>query len=694
MDARPPVLVSLAGLVVVVGLCLVFAPAQLGGEMTYSVTDGISMQPLLHKGDLAVVRTSGSYRVGDIVLYKSPVLHTSVLHRIIRVQGGRYYFKGDNNSFVDPGNVTASALVGTMWFHVPHAGTVFLWFASPFHAAIIVAIAVFFLGAGGITRTTRRRRAGRPRAKARGFQLPTAHDLHGTPGRAFAALVGLGLLAVILLTVGFAKPAHRSVLVSGGYEHTGSFDYAARTIRPSPAYPSGVALTGQPLFFGLFKTDTLRFTYRFRSRLPHDVHGTISMEAYLSSDATSWHNKYPLVPQAKFDGNQATVSGVFDMPGLQRFIEQLAATSGAVGGDLSISVRPVVHVMGVVGGEPINEIFSPTLSATATQSVLMITPSAPASIPGATYATPTAGDLLVSALNPVQEGKTHEVVVNHVLVARYRLPVPMLRLLGLIALALAAIGAVVYHETLGRHIEKPLEDRIAKHIGSVIVPVTSLRGVETQTVDVPEFARLAGLAHYLERPILVETRNGMRLFAVDDGRLRYLHRAKVVEKEAPVAAATATVPAHIEQPPPPMVFPSKSRRLKLGRIAAVLLGIGIVVTVATSFTATNTVPPSKVGKSIQALSLSELAPAACSGISLSHLIVATTSTTTGTSGNDLILGRGVAGFFTLSGSGGTDCIVAGGGSSTYNTIDGGSGLGDICLAPATAHTTYLSCSNH
>jgi hypothetical protein len=287
----------------------------------------------------------------------------------------------------------------------------------------------------------------------------------------------------------------------------------------------------------------------------------------------------------------------------------------------------------------------------------------------------------------VQEGKTHEVAVNHVMVARYRLPVPMLRLLGLIALALAAIGAIVYHETLGRHIEKPLEDRIAKHIGSVVVPVASLRGVETQTVEVPEFAQLAGLAKYLERPILAETRDGIRLFAVDDGPLRYIHRAKVVEKDAPVATAP------VEQPPP-TVFPSRPRRLKLGRIAALILGIGIVITVATSFTATNTVPPSKVGRSIQALSLSQLAPAACSGISLSHLIVATTSTTNGTSGNDLILGRGVAGSFTLSGAGGTDCLVAGGGSSTTNNLDGGAGIGDICLAPAAAHNTYTSCSNH
>lgn len=686
MKARAPILAPLASLVVAVGMWLVFAPAQLGGSTTYSVTDGISMQPLLHKGDLAVERSSSSYRVGDIVLYRSPSLHTTVLHRIIVIQNGRYYFKGDNNSFVDPGYVTDRALVGKLWFHVPHAGAVISWFARPLHAAIIIALAVFFLGAGSLTRTARRRRTGRPRAKKQGFQRPTIHDLHGTVGKIFASIVGLFVLAAILLTVGFTTPAHRSVIVSGAYRHTGSFDYAARTVRPNAAYPTGLAVTGQPLFLDLFKNEMLRFTYRFESREPHHVHGTISMYAFLSSEATSWHNHYALVPLTKFQGDQTTISGVVDLAALRTFILQLAQTSGAVGGDLSISVRPVVHVYGSVGGQPLNETFSPMLLATATQSVLRLDPSTPTAPPGATYATPTTGDLVAAALNPVQEGKTRQAAVNDVTFARYQLPVPLLRLLGLVALALAAIGAVIHHERLGRHIEQPLEDRIAQRIGSVVVPVAALQDAESKTVEVPEFARLAGLADYLERPILTETRDGIRLFAVDDGTLRYIHRAPVVEKRE------ADAPAPAEEAPSPTVFPTKPVRLRLARIAGLLLVVGIAVTLATTFTATNTVPPSKVGRTIQALALSQLAPAECSGISLTHLMVATTSTTSGTNADDLILGRGTAGVFTLTGNGGTDCLVAGGGASTYNTLNGG--YTDICLAPAAAHNTYSKCTNH
>ena len=39
------------------------------------------------------------YRVGDVVLYDSRELGTKVLHRIVRIEGGRFVLKGDNNSF-------------------------------------------------------------------------------------------------------------------------------------------------------------------------------------------------------------------------------------------------------------------------------------------------------------------------------------------------------------------------------------------------------------------------------------------------------------------------------------------------------------------------------------------------------------------------------------------------------------------
>lgn len=148
----------------VVSSWLTVGPEQAGGPATYAVTSGVSMAPLLRNGDLALVRREGSYRVGQVVLYESRVLHRPVLHRIIAVRHGRYYFKGDNNDFVDPGYATRSRLIGRLYLVVPALGGVLSFFADPIRAAVAAGLASFLLVA---TLTGPERRSRRPRRRLR-----------------------------------------------------------------------------------------------------------------------------------------------------------------------------------------------------------------------------------------------------------------------------------------------------------------------------------------------------------------------------------------------------------------------------------------------------------------------------------------------------------------------------------------------
>lgn len=136
---RSTIAVCVVGLAFFIGFWVIFAPVKLGGSVTYSITDGISMRPLLVKNDLAVVRIESDYKVGEVVLYESQVLHRPVLHRIYLIQNGNYFFKGDNNNFVDPGYATRSELLGALWFHVPWVGKVLGWFGRPIHSAVLAA---------------------------------------------------------------------------------------------------------------------------------------------------------------------------------------------------------------------------------------------------------------------------------------------------------------------------------------------------------------------------------------------------------------------------------------------------------------------------------------------------------------------------------------------------------------------------
>jgi signal peptidase I len=168
---RAKVGLTFAGVTAFLLLWILFAPTKLGGSTTYSITDGISMQPLLYKNDLALVRAQTSYHVGEVVLYESQVIHKPVLHRIYLIQNGNYFFKGENNDFVDPGYATRSELIGSLWIHIPWVGNLLGWFGKPAHAAVVAALAVLGVALTGTTpptgRRRRRRRPSTPRRQAR-----------------------------------------------------------------------------------------------------------------------------------------------------------------------------------------------------------------------------------------------------------------------------------------------------------------------------------------------------------------------------------------------------------------------------------------------------------------------------------------------------------------------------------------------
>lgn len=148
---------------VVVALALLTSAALAGtglvltGTVTLVTTHGNSMEPRIHAGDLVVVTPRSSYAVGDSVAYHSEELDTTVLHRIVGVEDGRYTFKGDNNSWLDPERPTAGRLVGKEVLHIPAGGTWLDRATSP----VALGLLAFALLFGGSATTTRARRARR-----------------------------------------------------------------------------------------------------------------------------------------------------------------------------------------------------------------------------------------------------------------------------------------------------------------------------------------------------------------------------------------------------------------------------------------------------------------------------------------------------------------------------------------------------
>src|SRR6185437_14690353 len=62
-------------------------PTSLGGDASYAIVSGTSMNPIYHTGDVVVVHQHASYKVHDIVAYRvpkpSPQAGLEVIHRLI-----------------------------------------------------------------------------------------------------------------------------------------------------------------------------------------------------------------------------------------------------------------------------------------------------------------------------------------------------------------------------------------------------------------------------------------------------------------------------------------------------------------------------------------------------------------------------------------------------------------------------------
>ena len=634
------------------------APAQLGGSTTYTSTVGDSMEPMFHKGDLALIRPASTYKVGDVVLYESPVLHRPVLHRILVIQNGHYFFKGDHNDFVDPGYATRSELFGKLWVHIPKAGMALSFIGKPQHSAALAGFAVLFLV---FPRARRRRR------KGKSVNGRKALHLH-RPRHPAEDILTVALLAgmALALAVGFTTPLKRTVQIPGAYRQSGTFAYSAPVIKPSAAYPSGSARTGQPLFVEDFKTVTIKYAYRFASQLPHGVRGTVGLAALLSSESSSWQHTYVLAKPRPFRGDDATIRVSFPLQGLTSIITQLAVASGSPSAQYDIVLQPMVHVQGFVDGKAIDSTFAPTLPFTLAGPTLKLNVAAAPEALGATYAQPSAAADLAAAVNPSASGTIPGSAGNEITVAAHPIPVADLRGLGL-GLAVLALLVLLTRPMRRRQDLWTPEQHLAARQGCVIVDVVALDSSGVRT-EVPDFASLVAFARYLERPILHDLQTGV--FATEDGGRLYAYWPAADE---PVAAQP------VASPPPPR---RKGVRLRwLGAGLAVAVVAGVVV----SFTAANVVPLTKAGVSTNATSLDELAPAHCAGMNLTHLVVATTGTVTGTNANDLILDASTA-RGTLTGGSGNDCIVSG---ASRETLDGGVGT-DVCIGTGSG-STFKNC---
>lgn len=99
-----------------------------------------SMSGSIEAGDLIIITKSYKYELDDIITYFPAGEGTSVTHRIVRIEGEKYYTKGDANNSEDPDPVFITQIAGKMTGSIPKVGIIIEWLSTWQGIAFILAV--------------------------------------------------------------------------------------------------------------------------------------------------------------------------------------------------------------------------------------------------------------------------------------------------------------------------------------------------------------------------------------------------------------------------------------------------------------------------------------------------------------------------------------------------------------------------
>lgn len=319
-----------AGVLVVAGLA-VAGVLTLGGFSLLS-TRGTSMQPEFQAGDLAVLRPTSELAVGDVAAYRSSTLRTLVMHRVTAIEGQRFTFQGDNNSWIDPEHPGVEDIVGSLALRIPQGGA---WL-DRLTGRNSMALLVLFLVLGGGTATTITRRQQKrqqggatvsPTVTRSVLALPA--PVRGAAAAALAVALGAGGLAV----VAWGRPAEEPGQPAQGPAAM-TYSYLAM-VPPSAAYDATTVIEPQPIFRKLANTVHVTFAYDSVAGAPEN---DIRVNAELSN-AEGWRSTVPLRASGAFVGARYVGHVVLDLDELQARADAAARAIGAgAGSDVAVTV--------------------------------------------------------------------------------------------------------------------------------------------------------------------------------------------------------------------------------------------------------------------------------------------------------------------------------------------------------------------
>ena len=488
---RPVRFLGIAGALLTVWWLI--GPSQFGGPTTFVSTFGVSMLPRVQAGDLIVARRSPSYRVGEVGVYTSDELNVVVAHRIIDVTpDGRYVFKGDNNSWLDPDPPTVEAIKGKEWIHIPQGGIWLHRIANPVNLGALVFLLSILSSAAEAKngRRSHRRRRMPNDSSGKAVFAPWWTTLAPATRTLFTASAAVAVVGLLLAFFTFTRPTTvAATTTSGGGSGTGgtvTFSYSAE-VTPSAAYQKSQVKSPTPIFRTQINDVKVNYAYQGQS-------GTISTIARLST-GSGWSWDLALAEPQTFDANDFADAVTLNLDEIDKIAARGAKATGLPADTLTVSVIPTIQTD--------QGSWQPKLDLNLNSQTMTL-----------------AGD---EASLTVKQDAAESATTTTTQVANkiFGIPVTLLRL-GSILLLIGGLVGLTLAYLAGRR-QPPIRESemIRLQYGSLIVPVSEAPKIKGMVIDVPDIDSLAKLAQRYVLLILMAHVNGMDVFIVQDEEVAY-----------------------------------------------------------------------------------------------------------------------------------------------------------------------------
>ena len=501
-----------AALVALAVAWMLFAPRAFGGQMTYVIVAGASMEPALHQGDLVLVRRAPSYQIGQVVAYDHPRVGP-IIHRIIGTDGIHYVLQGDSNNWIDSYAPKATEVKGASWIVITGAGSLLASLRTP------AGLALLSLLFGAILVSTF---VAKPRGETEhNGGLGAVTRKTPSDGILFAVVV-LGLGSLLLAIVSFTRPT--TILAPGEtlYQQTGAFAYRASA--PPTVYSGGRLQTGDPVYDVLVPALDIAFDYQLISDEAAEAQGTVSLVLEVS-EPNGWRRQLPLLSETPFQGSQAAAAGTVDLRTVRRMISLLEQATAVNRDAYWVDVIAEVNLAGVLGGHPFQASFRPRLPFALDDHQLYL----------------RAGDSIDAAssdpTHPITEGSVPFVATEPATLTILGLDVSVSAARVLAVAGLLAFSSAVWALVLPvyRAQRSGRAARILSEYAAVLVTVTEpLPATHQGVIEVHDFDDLARLAERTGRTILHASVDGEHHFFLRDGEAVY--HARVADSDEPVEA--------------------------------------------------------------------------------------------------------------------------------------------------------------